>query len=221
VHVRDTGIGITAEMLPRVWDLFSQAMPTLDRAQGGLGIGLTIARRIVELHGGRIDAHSAGLGKGAEFVVTLAVLPAMSEEVRPPVIPEPVRQKAARVLLVEDNPDVAEGLAMLLEVLGHRVRAVYDGVAAMDAARANIPDVMLVDIGLPGIDGYEVARRVRRDPDLKHIVLVALTGYGRDEDKKQAMAAGFDYHIVKPVSPDALHGLMTRLASTSENETVH
>jgi len=137
------------------------------------------------------------------------------------MVAEPVRQKNARVLLVEDNPDAAESLAMLLEVLGHRVRTVGDGVAAMDAARANIPDVMLVDIGLPGMDGYEVARCVRRDPDLKHIVLVALTGYGGDEDKKKAMAVGFDYHLVKPVSPEALQGLVVRLADKSENETIH
>ncbi|HEY2388348.1 MAG TPA: PAS domain S-box protein [Candidatus Binatia bacterium] len=221
VHVRDSGMGIAPETLPRIWDLFTQAERTLDRAQGGLGVGLTVARRIVELHGGRIEAHSEGLKKGAEFVVTLPALPATREEVRSPVAPEPLRQKNARVLLVEDNPDAAESLTMLLEVLGHRVRTVYDGLAAIDAARANIPDVMLIDIGLPGMDGYEVARCVRRDPDLKHIVLVALTGYGRDEDKKQAMAAGFDYHLVKPVSPEALHGLVTRLADPSDNETVH
>lgn len=115
------------------------------------------------------------------------------------------------MLLVEDNPDTAESLTMLLELLGHRVRAAHDGVAALDAARANVPDVMLVDIGLPGMDGYEVARRVRRDPHLKQVVLVALTGYGREEDRQQAMEAGFDYHLVKPVNPDALHGLVARL----------
>ena len=221
VHIRDSGIGIAPEMLPRIWDLFTQAEQTLDRVQGGLGVGLTVARRLVELHGGRIDAFSEGLGKGAEFVVTLPAVPATSEEVHSPMVAEPVRQKNARVLLVEDTPDAAESLAMLLEVLGHRVRTVGDGVAAMDAARANIPDVMLVDIGLPGMDGYEVARCVRRDPDLKHIVLVALTGYGGDEDKKKAMAVGFDYHLVKPVSPEALQGLVVRLADKSENETIH
>src|SRR5438552_3409473 len=194
----------------------------LDRARGGLGIGLTVARRLVELHGGRIEAHSKGLGKGAEFVVTMPALPAASEEIRPGPAPEPVPQRAARVLLVEDNPDTAESLTMLLELLGHRVRAVHDGVAALDAARTNVPDVMLVDIGLPGMDGYEVARRVRRDPHVRHVVLVALTGYGREEDKQHAMAAGFDYHLVKPVKPDALHGLVARLAEDeAAKRTVH
>jgi two-component system CheB/CheR fusion protein len=210
-------------MLPRIWDLFTQVQRTPDRAQGGLGIGLTVARRLVELHGGRIDVSSGGLGRGTEFVVTLPALPAMTEEARPAIPPDAVVQKAARVLLVEDNPDAAESLTMLLELLGHRVRSVHDGVAALDAARANVPDVMLVDIGLPGIDGYEVARRVRRDPDLRHVVLVALTGYGREEDKQQAIAAGFDYHLVKPVSPDALHGLVSRLGKTAPEKppTVH
>jgi CheY-like chemotaxis protein len=117
------------------------------------------------------------------------------------------------VLLVEDNPDTAESLTTLLELLGHRVRAVSDGVPAIDAARANRPNVMVVDIGLPGMDGYEVARLARRDPDLKDVVLVALTGYGREEDKQQAMAAGFDYHLVKPVNPEALDGLVARLGT--------
>ena len=222
VRIRDTGIGIAPEMLPRLWDLFAQADRTLDRAQGGLGIGLTVARRLVELHGARIEAHSPGLGQGAEFVVTLPALPGMEERrPKPPAGSTP--QRTARVLVVEDNADTAESLTLLLEVLGHRVRAAYDGVAALDAARANVPDVMLVDIGLPGMDGYEVARRVRRDPDLKQVVLVALTGYGREEDKQEAMAAGFDYHLVKPVDPDALHGLVAQLGKSTpdDSSTLH
>lgn len=218
VRFRDTGMGIAPEMLPRVWDLFAQADRTLERAQGGLGIGLTIARRLVELHGGRIEAHSPGLGKGAEFVVTLPTLP-MVEEPQRTAPAAPIPQRPARVLVVEDNPDIAESLTMLLELLGHRVRAAYDGVAALDAARADVPDVMLVDIGLPGMDGYEIARRVRRDPNLKQVVLVALTGYGREEDKQEAMAAGFDYHLVKPVNPDALHGLVARLGKSTPEDT--
>jgi signal transduction histidine kinase/CheY-like chemotaxis protein len=210
VHVRDTGIGIAPEMLPHIWDLFAQGDRSLDRTQGGLGIGLTPARRLVELHGGKIEAHSEGLGKGAEFVVRLVALPVAIEEPLPGVAPPPP-ERCAGVLVVEDSPDVAESLTMFLELLGHRVRAVYDGVVALDAARTSPPDVMLVDIGLPGMDGYEVARRVRCDPDLNRVILVALTGYGREEDRRQAMAAGFDYHLVKPVSPDALHGLVARL----------
>jgi signal transduction histidine kinase/ActR/RegA family two-component response regulator len=222
VHVRDTGIGIAPEMLPRIWELFAQGDRTLDRAQGGLGVGLTLARRLVELHGAKIEAHSEGLGKGAEFVVRLAALPVATGESFPRTAPQPQPHGSARVLLVEDNPDTAESLMMLLELLGHRVRSVYDGVAALDAARTSPPDVMLVDIGLPGMDGYEVARRVRRDPDLDRVTLVALTGYGREEDKQQAIAAGFDYHLVKPVSPDALHGLVARLGRPEAAKlTVH
>jgi signal transduction histidine kinase/ActR/RegA family two-component response regulator/PAS domain-containing protein len=222
VHVRDTGVGIAPEMLPRIWELFAQGDRTLDRAQGGLGIGLTLVRRLVELHGGKIEARSDGLRKGAEFVVRLAALPMATGESFPSVAPQSPPQGRARVLVVEDNPDTAESLTMFLELLGHRVRAVYDGVAALDAARTNPPDVMLVDIGLPGMDGYEVARRVRRDPDLGRVILVALTGYGRDEDRRQAMAAGFDHHLVKPVSPEALHGLVARLGGPEEAKpTVH
>jgi two-component system CheB/CheR fusion protein len=222
IHVRDTGIGIAPEMLPRIWELFAQGDRALDRAQGGLGIGLTLARRLVELHGGRIEAHSEGLGKGAEFVVRLPALPVTAADSLPSAASPPPPQRSARVLVVEDNPDTAESLMMFLEVLGHRVRAVYDGMAALDAARTSPPDVMLVDIGLPGMDGYEVARRVRRDPDLDRVILVALTGYGREADKRQAMAAGFDHHLVKPVSPEALHGLVARLGGPeAAKPTVH
>jgi signal transduction histidine kinase len=208
VRVRDTGIGIAPEFLPRIWDLFAQAERSLDRAQGGLGIGLTVARRLVELHGGHMVARSRGLGQGAEFAVSLPAIAGTAEE--PAVASEPQFERtrdAARVLIVEDNPDAAEGLAMILELLGHRIRIVPDGIGALGAAKANPPDVMLVDIGLPGMDGYELARRIRRDPALKHLVLVALTGYGREEDKDRSIRAGFDCHLVKPVALDALSDL--------------
>ena len=211
VHIRDTGIGIAPEMLPSIWDLFTQAEAGLDRTQGGLGIGLTVARRLVELHGGRIQAHSEGLGKGAEFLVCLPLIPAMSEGWDPAATTPPMVQRCASILLVEDNHDAAESLTMLLELLGHRIRVVHDGVAAMEAARSNVPDVMLVDIGLLGMDGYEVARRVRLDPNLRRVILIALTGYGYKEDKRQAMAAGYDYHLVKPVDTDLLQELLARM----------
>jgi signal transduction histidine kinase/CheY-like chemotaxis protein len=211
VHVRDTGIGIAPEMLPRIFDLFAQADRSLDRAQGGLGIGLTVARRLVELHGGRIGVHSEGLGKGADFVVTLSVLPETAAAERPGEAAVSRTRQPARVLLVEDHPDSAETLTMLLQLLGHHVRSVKDGPAALDAVRADVPDVMIVDIGLPGMDGYEVARRVRQDPLHAKVLLVALTGYGSEEDKRRALAAGFDHHLVKPITPETLDALVARL----------
>jgi CheY-like chemotaxis protein len=211
LRVRDTGMGIAPELLSSVFELFAQATRALDRSEGGLGVGLTIARRLVELHRGSIEARSDGLGKGSEFVVRLPALPASHDERGPTPRSEPRQEGPARVLMLEDNPDAAESLKMLLELLGHHVRDTREGHAALAAARANLPDVVLVDIGLPGMDGYEFARRVRQDPALKHLVLVALTGYGCCEDKEQAMAAGFDYHIVKPVDVDVLRTLVARL----------
>lgn len=212
LRVRDSGIGIAPELRPHVFELFTQAERSLDRRQGGLGVGLTVADRLVRLHGGRIDAFSDGPGKGSEFVVHLPLLAAASEEHRPPAASDPMAAGASRLLLVEDNADIAESMRLLLELLGHQVRVAHDGLAALDAARLERPDVMLVDIGLPGIDGYEVARRVRRDAALRDVTLVALTGYGRDEDRSTAIDAGFDHHLVKPIDPDTLESLIANLS---------
>ena len=209
LRVRDNGVGIAREMLPRVFDLFAQGERELDRAPGGLGIGLTVVRRIVELHEGRVEAHSDGIGTGAEFVVRLPVSTLRDTRAAPPEAP--AERLATRVLLVEDNADAAEGMMMLLELRGHRVEVAHDGITAIALAAISKPDVLLVDIGLPGIDGYEVARRVRRDPQIAHVVLVALTGYGRAEDKRRAFEAGFDHHLTKPVALDALNALMAKL----------
>jgi PAS domain S-box-containing protein len=213
IRVRDNGIGIPPEVLPRVFDLFTQAERSLDRAQGGLGIGLTLVRRIVELHGGTVEAKSLGAARGSEFIIRLPARPWVATEVTP--TPKSRRagseRRPARVLMVEDNPEAAESLMMILELLGHQARVVHDGRTAIDAARANLPDVMLIDIGLPGMNGYEVAQAIRRDATLKHLVLVALTGYGLSEDKARAMAAGFDHHLVKPVDLDALQELVERV----------
>jgi two-component system CheB/CheR fusion protein len=208
LRVRDDGIGIAPHMLGHVFDLFTQAERTLDRAQGGLGIGLTLVRRLTELHGGRVEARSDGLGKGAEFVVYVPAAAAAEPSGDSPRAP--VQHATARVLLVEDNPDAAETLRMLLELLGHRVNVVHDGLSALAAAESNLPDVMLIDIGLPGMDGYELARQVRGKPALASIMLIALTGYGRDEDRDRATSVGFNYHLVKPVELDVLRSLVAR-----------
>ncbi len=214
LSVRDNGIGISAEILPHVFDLFAQASSGLDRAQGGLGLGLALVRRLVELHGGHVEARSGGCGHGAEFLVRLPLPWGPEPEQRADAhggAAEPQAAPRARVLLVEDNVDVADALAMLLEVLGHSVEVTHDGLAALETMQRTRPDVMLIDIGLPGIDGFEVARRVRAAPGGSSMLLVALTGYGRDEDRERTRAAGFDYHLTKPVEVDALEGLVARL----------
>lgn len=215
VRVRDTGIGIAPEILPRVFELFAQAERALDRSQGGLGVGLTISRNLAQLHGGTIEARSDGLGRGSEFIVRLPAARAATREEAASANAVSVRPADApkRVLIVDDNPDVAESLAMLLELLGHFVRAVHDGPLALEAARAQPPDLMLVDIGLPTMDGYEVARSVRADPTLGKIVLIALTGYGTAEDRARSRAAGFDHHLVKPVHVDALRDVVGSVAA--------
>jgi two-component system CheB/CheR fusion protein len=181
-----------------------------------------VARKLVELHGGQLTAHSDGIGAGAEFTVRLPAVAVTTAEVEVPTGRTALRApRPARVLIVEDNPDAAESLVMILELLGHRVRVAYDGMAALDAAGASPPDLMLIDIGLPGIDGYELARRIRRDPALRHLLLVALTGYGRDEDRVQSLAAGFDHHLVKPVDLAALGELVERLGRSRGESTMH
>lgn len=217
VTVRDSGVGIAADVLPTIFDLFAQGLQSLDRAQGGLGIGLTVAKRLVELHGGSIAADSAGLGRGSTFVVRLPTAPPpAANDARVTRARHADEARASRVLIVEDNDDAAESLVMILELLGHPVRVAHDGVRALEAARAQTPDLMLIDIGLPGMNGYEVARHVRQDPTLRACVLVALTGYGRDEDKRAALAAGFDHHLVKPVD---IHGLRALLQRAEQRRT--
>ena len=208
LRVRDDGVGIAPEMLSRVFDLFAQADRALDRAQGGLGIGLTVVRRLVELHGGRVEAGSAGAGKGAEFVVRLPVLPLTRLDAVAGVGPEAIPERRARVLVVEDNVDAAESLVMLLELFGHDVWVVHDGGTAITMAQRHVPDLMLIDIGLPGMDGYELARRIRCQPELDGVRLAALTGYGREEDRQRALAAGFEQHLAKPIEISALRRLL-------------
>jgi len=199
IRLRDTGVGITPELLPRIFDLFTQAEPSLDRSRGGLGIGLALVQRLVEMHGGRIDVRSV-LGQGSEFTVRLpAVLsPAPS---RPSVRTEMAKPAShvLRVLVVDDNVDTAESLVLLVKLLGHNVRMAHDGLVALQSAIDYQPNVVLLDIGLPGLTGYEVASRIREQATLNGVLLVAVTGYGQESDRQLALQAGFDHHLVKPI----------------------
>ncbi|HWB08555.1 MAG TPA: ATP-binding protein [Pirellulales bacterium] len=215
IRVRDTGIGIPPAMLPHVFELFTQGEWSANHSQEGMGIGLALVRRLVELHGGTITASSEGVGRGSEFVVRL---PAMSGwSALPTTAPQdgdlhtlPATSGPRRILVVDDNVDATTTLAMLLSVQQHAVKVAHDGLAALEAAKEFRPDVILLDIGLPRMDGYEVARRLREESDLKNVLLVALTGYGQEEDRRRSAEAGFDFHLVKPVSLEALQGALGR-----------
>lgn len=214
ISVRDTGVGIPQDAQAKIFDLFAQADTSLERSQGGLGIGLTLANRLVHLHGGSVEVKSEGLGKGAEFLITLPMLANMDRQSREE---EPVVRAAAtgqlRILIVEDNADAAESFRMLLELSGHRVRIANDGVNALRCIDEFAPDVAFIDIGLPGLDGFEVAERTRAQRGNRP-VLVALSGYGRDEDKQRAKAAGFDEHMTKPVELERVDALLTSLGAS-------
>ncbi len=210
VSVRDTGIGIDREHLPRLFEMFSQVTPALNRSHGGLGIGLALARGLAVLHGGDIAVHSDGPGQGSEFVVRLPLGVPSTIAAQPP---EPVRKPpgivpTCRVLVVDDNRDAAESLGTMLQLLGHETRTAHDGLEAVEAATAYRPDVVLLDIGLPKMNGYEAAREIRRQAWGKDLLLIALTGWGQDEDKLRAMEAGFDHHLTKPMEPDAILELL-------------
>jgi PAS domain S-box-containing protein len=208
VRVRDDGIGIPQEQLPRIFELFAQANPTLERSQGGLGIGLTVVRSLVELHGGSVQASSPGSHRGSEFVVRLPLC-ASGVERAPTAEPDPRRVPSAlRVLIVEDHADTAEVLGMMLQLAGHTVRAARDGAAALEIARAFRPQLVLCDIGLPGMDGYQVAAALRAHPGFASTRLVALSGYGMEEDRRRSAEAGFDLHLIKPIEPAALTALL-------------
>jgi PAS domain S-box-containing protein len=206
VSVRDDGVGMSPELVPRVFDIFVQGDRSLERAEGGLGIGLTLVERLLALHGGRISAYSAGPGEGSEFVVRLPVSePPLAESSAPsPARVNRKHSRPLRVLVVDDNRDAMESMAMLLGFWGHEVSTAGDGTEALDLVQQQRPHVVLLDIGLPGIDGYEVARRIRAQENVGKPVLVALTGYGQAEDRQRAREAGFTLHLVKPVEPDAL-----------------
>jgi CheY-like chemotaxis protein len=202
LRVRDNGVGISAQLLPNIFNLFAQGNRTLDRAQGGLGIGLTLARKIVQMHRGTIEAKSAGIGQGSEFTVRLPVIVFQStKELKGSRTGEPTTP-GSRILVVDDNEDAADSVAIMLRLSGHDVQVAYSGQTALSTAVEYQPNIVLLDIGLPEIDGYEIARRLRQRPQLKDAWLIALTGYGQDSDRQRSHEAGFDHHLVKPVDMD-------------------
>ncbi len=216
IRVRDTGIGIDSILLPRIFDLFVQAHRRLDRLTGGVGVGLALVKSLVELHGGSVTAFSAGPGKGSEFVVRL---PAAEKAARLAGAAQDSGLKTAarpvlRVLIADDNADQADGLALLLQMEGDDVRISYDGPGVLEAARDFRPQVVLLDIGMPGLDGYQVARRLRESPETRHALLVATTGWGQEEDLRRSREAGFDHHLTKPFEPALIEKLLADYSAT-------
>jgi PAS domain S-box-containing protein len=207
LRVEDEGYGIAPELLPRVFDLFVQGERTLDRAQGGLGIGLTLVRRLVELHGGRVAAASEGPGRGSIFTVTLPRIP-MPQPSQAPIQSGHQGVSSRSVLIIEDNRDAREMFRIMLELSGHRVLEAEEGVSGLEMLKSRRPDVAIIDVGLPGLNGYEVARRFREEPDSDAVVLVALTGYGTPEARERSRKSGFNYHLIKPVNSEALEEIM-------------
>jgi CheY-like chemotaxis protein len=218
VQVRDTGVGIDEKLLPRIFDLFTQVEQSLDRSHGGLGIGLALVKRLTELHGGRVEVASV-VGQGSEFVVRLPIAspaPLVPLGAAQPPVPATAggqpTPRPLRILVVDDNADALLSLAMLLRISGHEVRTAQDGVSALQMSREQVPDVVLLDIGLPGLNGYEVAKRVRQEPTLSGVVLVAITGYGQESDRRLAEQAGFDHHLVKPIDVARLEALLATIS---------
>ena len=210
IRLQDEGEGIPAELLPRVFELFVQGDRPSDRQPGGLGLGLTLVRHLSELHGGTVEAHSDGRGRGATFTVLIPRIERVQEKTARPIAPaRPQRRR--RILIVEDNNDAREALREALEMAGHKIFEAGSGASGVESALANRPDVALIDIGLPGFDGYEVARRIRSASEAQGMRLIALTGYGSPEDRQKAEQAGFDTHLVKPLDFDELTGLLTAL----------
>jgi CheY-like chemotaxis protein len=216
--VSDNGSGMPPELVPNVFDLFTQGARTLARSQGGLGLGLTLVKRLVELHGGEVGAQSSGVGQGSTFTVELPCVDAATdavhgqgsqgEEGEAPVLARPLR-----LVLVDDNADAADSLSTLLGVQGYHTAVEYDARSALRRARAERPDAMLVDIGLPDIDGYQLAEQLRAMPETSGTVLVAITGYGQARDRERAIQAGFAHHLVKPVDMTALGRVLEAVAA--------
>jgi len=217
IQLRDNGIGIATNQLSRIFQMFVQIDTRLERSVSGLGIGLTLVKSLVELHDGTLEVHSAGLGEGSEFVVRL---PIMVEAPGSPATAPPVSKTmptiARRILVVDDNRDSATSLAKLLSLTGHKTHIAYDGLEAVEAAVSFLPEVVLLDIGLPKMNGYDACRKIREQPSGKRMMLIALTGWGQDEDREKSRAAGFDAHLVKPVDYEGLMELLNDLRTTPD-----
>jgi len=211
ISVRDTGIGMPSELLTEIFNIFTQSERSIDRSQGGLGIGLTIARSIIVLHGGRIEARSQGPGHGSEFVIHLPLLEQQPSANAQQEISFTTEKTIRRILVVDDNRDAADGMAMLLDISGHITKTAYDGLEAIAAAESFKPELVLLDIGLPHMDGYAVAKHLRQQASSRDIVLSALTGYGDDDDRRRSREAGFNYHFVKPMEFAILNELLEQM----------
>ena len=223
LRVRDSGIGIGPEMLPRVFELFVQVDHAATQAQGGLGIGLTLVKNLVDMHDGTVEARSDGLGRGSEFIIRLPIsartdLPDHFDD-SGEMVRRPPATAAYRLMVVDDNQDAAESLGMLLELQGHHVRVASSGDMALEITKNFMPDVVFLDIGMPGMDGYEVARRLRQRPGLRHVVLAALSGWGQEEDRRRTTAAGFDHHLIKPPEPRAVEAVLTELGRRRHSQS--
>jgi signal transduction histidine kinase len=210
IHVSDDGIGISAEQLPNIFEMFSQVREIQERSAGGLGIGLALSRGLIELHGGRITARSAGLGKGSEFAVHLPIGTIRHAEPATRTPPELASSRQRRVLVADDNVDAGESLAMLLRLDGHDVQLARNGPEALELFERTRPEIAILDIGMPGLSGYDVARRIRQHHQSTEVTLIALTGWGQESDKARAASAGFDHHFTKPVEPGELSALLSR-----------
>jgi PAS domain S-box-containing protein len=212
ISIKDTGVGIPGHMLARVFDMFTQIEDSIERAQGGLGIGLTIVKDLIEMHGGRVEAHSAGPGLGSEFIVHLPAAPALQTKAEDSVVHRGLAHPGPRrILIVDDNEDAAQSMAMLLELMGNETQTAYSGEEALRLGPIYLPDVVLMDIGMPGLTGHEAARLIRAEPWGGQVLLAAVTGWGQDLDRRASQQAGFDRHLVKPVAPEDLEKLLASL----------
>lgn len=210
LSITDDGLGIAPDLLPQIFEPFVQGERTLDRSQGGLGVGLTLVRRLVELHGGSVAAFSEGAGRGSTFTIRLpSITPPRAKPASPAM---QLKGKPRRVLLIEDNRDARETFRMMLELAGHEVMEAEEGRRGLELLKTELPDIAVIDVGLPGLDGYQIASTFRKEPTGDRVVLVALTGYGTPEARERSRAAGFDHHLIKPIDPEALWDLMVEKA---------